>query len=67
MTNIAIIRKKTGDSGNTYWECVERSSSNGSGVRITLDQCKDFFELGQDTHSPNPELIAVKKIRIMLI
>lgn len=55
MTNIAIIRKKTGDSGNTYWECVERSSSNGSGVRITLDQCKDFFELGQDTHSPNPE------------
>ena len=43
MTNISIIRKKTGDSSNTYWECVERSSSNESGVRITLDQCKDFF------------------------
>ena len=41
-------KNKTGDSGNIYWECVERRSGNGC--------C-------QQTHPPNPKLTAVKKIR----
>ena len=34
-------KNKTGDSGNTYWECVERRSGNGCGVRITPISEKD--------------------------
>ena len=42
-------KNKTGDSGNIYWECVERMSSN---------------ECCQHTHPPNPKLAAVKKIMV---
>ena len=31
-------KNKTGDSGSTYWECKERRSDNGCGVRITPNQ-----------------------------
>ena len=36
-------KNKTGDSSNTYWQCVERRSGNGYGVRITLDQDEVFL------------------------
>ena len=58
-------KDKTGDSSNTYWECVERRSDNGCGVGNALDQDEDFFlhQTGQHTHPPNPELKAVEKMR----
>ena len=57
-------KNETGDNSNSYWGCMERRSSNGCGVRITLDHDEVFLnQIGQHTHPPNPELIAVKKIR----
>ena len=41
-------KNKTGDSGNIYWECVDRRSDNGC---------------GQHSHPPNTKLTAVEKIR----
>ena len=40
-------KNKTEDSVNTYWECVERRSDNGCGVRNTL---VDFFKPNWLTH-----------------
>ena len=37
-------KKKTGDGGNTYWECMERMNGNRCAVRTNLDQHEVFLE-----------------------
>ena len=44
-------KNETGDSGNTYWRCVEKRSGNMCGVRNTHDQREYFFEPDWSTHS----------------
>ena len=48
-------KTKTGNNGNTYWECVERRSGNGCKVKIVLDEGGNFLnQTGEHTHPPNP-------------
>ena len=57
-------KNKTGNNGNTYWECVERRSGNGFKIKIVLDEGGNFLnQTGEHAHPPNPEHIDVKKIR----
>ena len=58
-----FLKNKTGN-GKTYWECAERRSGNGCRVKIILDDNDNLIQqTGEHEHIPNPEKIAVKKIR----
>ena len=58
------IKNKLLTNGNTYWECAERRSGNGCKAKMRLDPTNEIINAANEhTHEPDPERIAVIKVR----
>lgn len=59
-----FYKNKTGNNGNSYWECSERRNGNGCHARISLDENDELLTETEHTHPPNPDEVAARKVKL---
>ncbi|XP_066915446.1 uncharacterized protein [Clytia hemisphaerica] len=61
------VKNKTMNNGNTFWECEQRRSGNGSNVKVLFDPGDNFIRIsGDHTHAPNSERAQDLNIRAQI-